>query len=236
MTMNDDWNAAEDEIMRSERERLGGPPAPEEVVAFLRGDLSPSDAERVRALLVYYPGLTDLLADATPPAESATMSPEELRRRWESMQRPARRPDFARRALPLAATLLVGFVAGSLVQPFRREVPQTFDLSHELHPLSERRGPAEQSAHPLPADENEYLLVLMLGQETNYREYRVDLLDSSVPPRLLWRSSGLRRVDSRPFAISVPRRFLDRGVYRLELFGLAREPQHLATYAVRVER
>lgn len=235
MTMNNDWDAAEDEYMQKERERLGGPPTPQEVVAFLRGEMPPADAARVRALLVHYPGLTDLLTDAVPADEPAVVSRKELMHRWESLQPTRPRFRVVRRLLPLAAMLVVGFLAGSLVQPFRRDVPRTFDMPHELHPLGERRSPAQQHAHPLSADEQNYLLVLMLAQETNDREYRVDLVDAGVtPPRLLWRASGVHRVANRPFAISIPRRFLDRGFYRLELYGIDGAPRHLASYAIRV--
>jgi hypothetical protein len=239
---NDDWAAAEDEFMSEERERLGGPPTPEEIAALMRGELSASEAARVRALCVYYPALTDVLLEKAPVEETVVVPREEVARTWESLRlRLDDAPHFSRKrrivrtALPLAAMLAVGFFAGFITKSLKNDAPRAFDVPHELHPVAVRRGAAEARPHLLPASENDYLLVLMLGRETNYREYRVDLVDrETTPPRVIWRSSGVARVDDRPFTIAVPRTFVDPGVYELELYGLDGESHHLASYVVRV--
>lgn len=239
---NEDWAAAEDDYMREERERLGGPPAPEEVAALLRGELSDSEAVRIRALCVYYPELTDVLLEATPPEEPLGMSREEVADAWKSVRsrldhvepRPATR-GVVRTLLPLAAVLTVGFFAGFVARSMRSDAPRTFDAVHELHPIAVRRGGAELHPHPLPANEKNYLLVLMLGRETNVHRYRVEIADSRMTPaRVIWRSAPIVRAGDRPLSIAVPRGFLDPGVYQLDLYGVDGVRQHLATYAVRV--
>ncbi|HEX2123570.1 MAG TPA: hypothetical protein VHL59_18215 [Thermoanaerobaculia bacterium] len=240
---NDDWAAAEAEYMREERERLGGPPAPEEVVALLRGELSQEDAARVRALAVYYPALTDVLLGNAPAEDAAPSSPAEVAERWQSLQRRMEEPKprtrgTAARWLPLVAMLIAGFFMGWIAHTFRRDEPRVFLARHELHPGDVRRGTAaEQRAHLLPADEDHYLLVLMLGRETDYGRYRIDIISTGKnPSEVVWRSPAVSRRENHPFTITIPRKFLDPGAYRLELHGLDGESHHLASYAVRVSR
>jgi hypothetical protein len=230
---NDDWAAAEAEYMREERERLGGPPTPEQISALLRGELSETEAARVRALAVYYPALTDVLLAKEPSDDGVPLSRDELEGRWESLQRRLPKPGV-RHWLPLVAMLMVGFVAGLIVPSFRRDLPRTFGVSHELHPLDVRRGTAEGRPHLLRGDEREYLLVLMLGRDTGHRHYRIDIIAPGSSSKVIWRSPAMARVESRPFTIAVPRTFLDPGTYRVELYGLDGEPNHLASYLVRV--
>lgn len=73
-----EMHAAAEAVMAAERERLGGPPTPEEVGAFLQGELPAQEAERIRALLAYYPELTDLLLDPTPPVADDALTDEDL--------------------------------------------------------------------------------------------------------------------------------------------------------------
>ena len=129
MTTKDDWDAALDVWAREERERLGGPPEPEEVVAFLRGELPPEEAARIRALLVYYPELNTLLDDAVPPEE-----------------RSDRRP-----LIKIAAALLIGLVGGTLFGRATRETatPRVYP-THRLEYRQPRGQPAVPPSLELP--------------------------------------------------------------------------------------
>ena len=242
---NDDWYSAEAEYMRQERERLGGPPSPEEVAALLRDELAEAEAARVQALLVYYPGLSDLLGQNVPSEEPALLTREEVAAGWKSLQsrlpatmgRPPKR-SFPRRMLPLAAMLAVGFFSGFYLRTAstgKVPQPQAFSLPHELHPIGARRGAGEERPHRLAANERNYLLVLLLGHETQYPHYRIELIDSDMtPPKVIWRSSPLQQLANRPFTIAVPRAFLETGLYRVELYGEDGQSHHLASYLVSV--
>lgn len=211
----DDWRAAEDEVMRLEAERLGGPPAPEEVAAYVQSQLSDAEAVRIRALLVYYPGLTDLLLTRGPSVRA--------------------KRNMARTVLPYAAMLIVGFLTGLLVRSGSSDAPRVFDVPHELHPIGAYRGSSSQRPYPLPGTEQNYLLVLLVGREASDRHFRIDLVNSqAASPSVIWRSATLERVESRPFTISLPRELLAPGTYELRLYGVDGEPHHVATYSVRV--
>lgn len=134
MTTKAEWNAALDSWVAEERDRLGGPPSPEEVVAYLSGELSGDAGARVRALLVYYPELTPLLDGRIEP-------------------RPRRRP-FALQAYAAAAT----FVIGALLFVRDDRDPIVATSHHELTPFR-ARGPA--AVYELPAGEPQYLVTIV---------------------------------------------------------------------------
>lgn len=66
------WNDALDQWVKEERERLGGLPSLETVLAFKCGELEDSEASRVRSLLVYF-DLSDLVMGEFSDEEIAAM-------------------------------------------------------------------------------------------------------------------------------------------------------------------
>lgn len=133
MITRNDWNDALGAWAEEERERLGGPPSPEEVVAYLRGELSGAAEERVRALLVYDTALTPLLD--------------------ERVAKP-RRERFAWRAYAVAATIVLAVLAVQWPRP----EPSAPTSHYELTPFR-TRGPAVVAE--LPAAKGESLLTVV---------------------------------------------------------------------------
>jgi hypothetical protein len=87
-----DWQMAYDEVIAEGRHRLGEPPTAEEVLAYLRGELSAAAASRVREFLVYYPELVDALEAPFPfpyqgeSGDADFLSDEEVARDWAALQ------------------------------------------------------------------------------------------------------------------------------------------------------
>ena len=193
MITKNDWDAALDAWVDGECERLGGPPTREEVVAYLRGELPPAEAARVRALLVYYPELTSLLTERI------------------EKPLPVRRP----RALQLyavAATLVIALLSTDAFVQRRRSAQPAALTSHHIFSPSLTRGGADP-AYELPAGEERYLLTIEPVDTPADEEHEVEIARES---RVLWRASGIRPIDDA-FVIDVPGRFLAPGTYTLRV-------------------
>jgi hypothetical protein len=204
MITKHDWDSALDRWIDGERERLGGPPSPEEVIAFTRGELPQRESARVRALLVYYPELTPLLDDAIPP----------------------RAPELAWRDARLgaiAAAFIIAVLGVLLVLQVRHDrEPFAYTSRHTLD-LRNSRGGTEWHIYALPANEDQYLLDVLLPEDLPYRAYRVDLTDVRQS-KVVWTTADLRA----PFSISIPRSFLRPGTYRMDVYGLTNaKPEHV---------
>jgi hypothetical protein len=198
MMTKHEWNAALDAWVTAERERLGGPPTPEEVVAYTRGTLVGEEAARVRALLVYYPELTPLLEENAPPA-----------------------PRSFRHLLPIAAGLIIALLGVLLIES-RRELartnePYVHESRHELRTSRTRgvRG-AGLPAYELPAGEERYVLALSAAGMRANHAYRIEIVDASSSA-IVWSKAGVRPIDGA-FEIAVPREFLREGVYRVNVW------------------
>lgn len=148
MITKNDWTEALDAWIVAERERLGGPPTPEEVVAYTCGELAGAEAARVKALLVYYPELTPLL----------------------TVQKRHR----IARLMPAAAGVGIGVLMTLLMQPRPSDL-WVHPSRHELHAVQTRGASATPPVYELPADEKRYLLTLVLSHEANYPKYRIDI-------------------------------------------------------------
>jgi len=184
MITSHDWDAALDAWIIEERERLGGPPSPEEVDAFLTGELNDQEAARVRALLVYYPELTSLLDDVVPPARRSRV-----------------------RAWAIAAAL-----GAALTIPLAIEIRERNEPTVVLENMQPRGRPSTP-VHELPTGKEPYSLELSITEE-RFEQYRVEVVDTARS-KVVWRQAGLRV----PLRISVPRRALHAGTYRIDVFG-----------------
>lgn len=78
--------------MAAKRKELGGPPTPEELLAYRDGRLDPAERERLEARIAVYPDAARTLADlaAFPDIEPAPgvpdITPEEVAARWQSFR------------------------------------------------------------------------------------------------------------------------------------------------------
>lgn len=255
MSDTNERDAAVEELLARERERLGGPPTPEEVAAYARGELSDADAARVRALLVVYPESAELLTQRVADDADAILSDDELERDWASIRRristgrgPAvaiRKPLVISRLTGIAALVSIAALAGLLAQSrstvrrltAERDQPRLHGIRHELIPIGAGRGPSVSAPYPLTADEPHYLLALLLYDRTDRGPYRLEIVDlQSTPPRTIW-STRIAAPTDRALEISIPRSFFKPGIpYRLDLYRAGTAAQApAASYLVRVE-
>ena len=210
MITKNDWDDALDAWVAEERERLGGPPTPEEVVAYLRGELAPNEAARIRTLLVYYPELTPLLNERLD-------EPRSLRK------------SLAPRLFAAAAMLAVATLTTLLIQERQRNMLPSAHSSH--HELSALRVRGSEVAIELPAGEERYLLTVVPSEPPSEDEYQIEIVHES---EVLWSASGIRPIDDI-FDITVPGRFLKPGTYTLNVYALGGvQPQLADRYTFRV--
>jgi len=194
MITANDWNDALASSIAEERERLGGRPTAEEIVAYTRGELDPATTQRVRALLVYNPDLTPYLR---------------LRER---------KPRFFLRLQTLAAGLLLPVLAlsGWMVSNAHRIAmqPQVMLARQELR-VTPTRGSGTRAATIVRADR--YLLAPRLRGTPTEGTYRLQLLDlSSAEPKVVWTTQDVRPI-GRSFELAIPGEFLREGDYRLDI-------------------
>ena len=257
MSDRNDWHAATDELRARERERLGDPPTPEEVVALSRGELSDAEAARVRALLVVYPDLTDVLTGREPENGAAILSDDDVATDWASLQRrlptrdavpaalvvPIRRRSPVTRLLAIAAVLALAVVAALLLRdsesrwfPWLGGHPRTVGVRYELMPIESQRGAEPGQPYPLPPAQESYRLVPLLYQKPFRTPYRLEVVNAhEAEPQTVW-SGRVSLQNDGTLEVSVPGSKLDRGVtYRLDLYrDDTGDPQPVASYLVRV--
>ncbi|HEX8151473.1 MAG TPA: hypothetical protein VF698_00045 [Thermoanaerobaculia bacterium] len=209
-----DWDEAYRRALDSGRQRLGAPPANEELLAYARGELSGAEEARVRELLAYYPEFAVLVAQPFSAIEEAPLSDAELDADWASLQR--RLPRSAPRraaALPwtwaVAATLVALLMSGLYVRTNRELARPRAIAFVELRADETPRGIGTVRAMQLDRAEV-YGLVLVDVEEGAYRAEIVDLETSEV----IWSEAVENQV------IEVPRRFFKAGRrYQLVLTG-----------------
>jgi hypothetical protein len=239
MTDKKDWQNANRELMAEQREQLGEPPTAEQILAYSRGELSESEDDRVRDLLVAYPELARMYA-APFPAEGDAVSDEKLRAGWNTLQgRLGSRNDAAVRpeaeaqrgrvlffrfvpASVAAAIALLFF--GLFVQAESRaryhaeqsRIPRVLGDPQELDPDGNRGSHSETM---LRKDGEAYLLKPRLINQVRYAHYRLELLDSKGAQ--LWFNNSAQPDEFEAFQIVVPHEFLRAGGrYELKIFGV----------------
>ncbi len=192
MITKDEWNDALDAWVVEERERLGGPPTPEEVVAYLSGALAPAAAARIRALLVYYPELTHLLM-------TRTEKPRELRK------------PVALRLYAAAATLAFVTVGATAIREHRQNiVPVALSSHHEFTTDHARgRGPL----YVLPGGQRRYLVTAVPTQLPTEPAYELEIARNA---NVLWTATDVSPINDA-FVIDIPGEFLEPGAYTLSI-------------------
>jgi hypothetical protein len=254
MITNEEWDAATGEYLAAERERLGGPPTPEEMVAYQRGELSPEATERVQAALVCYPGLAAALIEPAIDEAAGTLSKEEWEHDRAQLQRglaeaqranAAIRPASARRMrLAMAATLVATALGGLILQQreivllTRKQSEPRIEPARQRLVLSSgsRRGVGGETIYELPSGEAGAVLLLTLDEyAATYPHYRVDVVvaDGVLP---IWSGEGNRQPDDNTLELTVPHGFVPpAGLYRIDVYGLGSgNPRLLQHYNLRV--
>lgn len=259
----EDFDRALEAIMAEKREQLGGPPTPEELLAYLDGELDDAERQSIEARIAVYPDAARALADLSsfPDVEPApgTVEPadEEVAATWEVLRRklggvrpappaplrpaeigPRRRTPVWKLAAAALVILAAGWIGGFLVGR-SASVPQPQAAVNvaiaELAPLEDaaRSAPA---AVELPARSEELVLVLGLpdgADEGRFADYRAELVDANGAR--LWSRPGLRPTSLGTFHLAFRRGALAPGTYQIHLYGQEGERGTLlATYGLRL--
>lgn len=252
MNTTSDWQSVNRELLARQRQKLGEPPTLEEMQAYLRGELSPQDEERVRELLVCYPDLARALVEPFPaedakPGEPGSVSDVEMEQRWKALHARVQPRDGGVHVLRYSRGL--GLIAAILVLCFGAVLwrAQTRDASPRLLAADERstlpsrllmpagqRGPA--SATTVKANGQPLVLILALVSAPEAdATYRVAVYstDSTTP---LWQSNDPAPLgDDDTFRILVPARFLQPGSsYQIKVWRNGQKNE-LATYSFRAQ-
>lgn len=235
--------------MMAERRDHGEPPTPEEMLAYVRGELSPEAAARIQDRLVAYPELLQTLTEPFPegaePGDEDYLSDAAFAEHWKAMQKrmqpvvPLRRSESPRLwrnvSYALAASLICVF--GAFLWQMRSNIELRNDLgptmpadAQMLYPDTRRGG--NTSVDTITA-EGDATIVLPLVTAVQYPAYRIELADGAH--RVLWNSGSVHpRVDANGderFTVVVPHSFLDPGQYQFVLYG---GETQLTTYSFRM--
>jgi hypothetical protein len=204
------------------------PPTSDEMLAYMRGELSVDEEARFRDRLIPYPELVRTLTAPFPtegaePGDEDYLSDRELTRHWAAMQ--TRMPrgavvQFWPSVAAIAATLALVFGALYWQAHTKQGQPRVLTVDGQtLFPDGNQRGSGSDAATVTPHGDW-YALVPVLMDERPFDTYRVELFDVSVDPqRSLWSMSGLRRGENATLIVAVPRSFLSPGIYRLTIYG-----------------
>lgn len=244
MTSKSDWQEANRRLMAEQREKLGDPPTAEEMLAYSRGELSESEEERIRDLLVAYPEVARMYGAPFPEEPEDDVADETVAAGFQDLQRRlagthgvgsvARRVPV-RHYIPtsIAAALALLFF-GLYVQAESRardnardRLPYVLGAPQELS-LGGSRG---SDPTPLRKDGEAYLLMPRLINELRYPHYRIELHD---PSSVVWTSLSAQPDDKGAFLIVVPHGFLRTGTtYQLRILGLdGRAERAIGSYDV----
>lgn len=192
MLTRDDLNDALDSWFVEERERLGGKPPAETIVAFLRGQLPAEESARVQTLLAYYPELTPLLKERS------------------DKERAARKRTTLKMYVG-ATTLMAAILASDTLQQRRKSgQPVVPSSHHEFNPLL-ARGPA--TIYELTAGQQRYLITIVPSEPPAATAYNLEIARDA---RVLWRAQHVRPVND-VFIIDIPGAFLTPGTYTLSI-------------------
>jgi hypothetical protein len=192
MITKDDLHDALDEWILDERERLGGRPTDQQIVAFLRGELEPAEAARVQALLAYYPELTPLLKERSDKDRAA-------------------RKRTAMKVYAGAATLLSILLGTDTLQQRRKSIEPAVPSSHHEFNTLRARGPS--AVYELKAGQQRHLITLVPGEPPRDTSYNLEIARDA---RVLWSATNVRPVND-VFIVDIPGQFLPPGTYTLSI-------------------
>ena len=257
MTDKSEWQEANRELLAEERRRLGDPPTAEEMLAFSRGELSESEEDRIRDLLVVYPELARMYSEPFPEeprlGEPDYVAPEQRAAAWSALQqrlRPSAETAARNEAqrgrvlflhyVPAAMAALIAIVCfGLFVRAESRarhyakqgQLPRLLAAPQELEGDG-NRGPG--TATMLRKDGEAYLLQPRLINQVRYGHYQVELRDTNGA--VLWENKNAQPYDTDVFQLVIPHDFLREGEqYRLLIYGVDGEAREtVGAYDLRV--
>jgi hypothetical protein len=211
------------------------PPTAEEMLAYMRGELSAADEEWVRERLIGYPELVRTLTapfpEAAEPGDPDYLSDAEFASRWN--RNPGRVLQFWPAFGAIAATLAVVFAALFVRERAELSRPRAASEYQALLPDGQR-GSGDKPMTVTATGDSYLFVVAVIGQPA-FDDFRLQIVDAAKPEEPLWKSRTLRRGPNDTFTILVPRAFLKPGKYQVVLDGVSGARQErVATYTFRV--
>lgn len=113
-------------------------------------------------------------------------------------------------------------------------VPQLGVPIHDLFPPSFHRDGDAVPVIELGDEARFFVLQLNLVSTESHADYRLRILDEQGTE--LWTGEGLRPTPGGTFRVVMPSRFLEAGLYTLELYGSEEVAQPLESYELRIRR
>lgn len=250
MNTKSDWQTVNRKLMEERRRELGAPPTVEQMHAYMRGELSAEEEDRMRELLVCYPELARGLTEPVPeedarPGEPGHVSDEAMAKRWASLQSRirhrrghGRRLGFSRISAAMAATVVLLFGAVLWRAQTTAHVPRIVNAQEEvsvpLTPLTQGGKRGLGSSVETLDDDGQPVLLLVPVDNAEFSKYRMELMRDD-PAGSVWSSGDVPLGGENAFRVLLPAGYLKRGNYRLVLNGVdATGPHFLAYYAIRV--
>jgi len=247
MTTKFEGRAVNGVFMADDR-RGGEPPTYDEVRAYMEGRLPEEEAEKIRERLVEHPELVRALTAEFPsepaqPGDADYVSDEEYPEHWARLERrmngePARKVvsfwPYLSVAAAIAAIVFGSLLAQARIQLAEERMPKAAVPSNILLPDGQR-GPTEKPAI-VDLDGDSILLVLaIVGSSEPVDAYRLEMVRTAEPQKVLWSTRMRATPDADTFTISVPRSFLEAGKYEVRLSSIRGSHQEsVATYTFQV--
>ncbi|MDQ3279786.1 MAG: hypothetical protein M3Q69_00065 [Acidobacteriota bacterium] len=255
MVNTEDWRAAYSDVVARGRERAGDPPTPEELVAWFRGELPESEAERIRELLALYPDLAEALLDDDDGDEPPVLTRDELATDWKRLQARMNAPATLPAPPPLtyrpaafqwhwatAASLLLTFAFAGLfvhsrstARALRAQLNEPRqNVEHVILLESTSRGPAGAIPVQLQPATQYVVFTFTVDEDRQQDRLTAVMRDLDDPTRrIVWRGTVARGGD-RTYSLEVPRSFLAAQTYEVTLHD--QQPRPVATYTLWLSR
>lgn len=242
MANKSDWQEANRRLMAEQREALGEPPTPEELLAYSLGELNETEEERIRDLLVAYPELARTYGASMPEEPQPGITDEEAAAGLNEVKQrlginTPRRRIWHYLPTTVAASLALVFF-GLYVQAESRardhartcDLPRILGAPQELDSDGNRGGNA---ATVLRKDGEAYLLKPRLLNQVRYPHYSLELYDGRGS---VWTANAAEAAQDNTFQIVIPHSFLrPGGTYQLRIAGIDGESRRpVGSYDVAV--
>lgn len=245
MITRSDLKAVHTLAMAERRNQLADASSNEQLFAFMRGELSAEETDRVRQFLLAYPDLIDAMNEPFPedeaaPGEPGHVSDTEVGRRFAELKRELEGggevvPFRPRVVFAIAAALVLAFGA-LLWQNFalRRDVraPLLVQDPQVLMPSGHRGGSTERVM--LRRDGEAYVVAVSLLSQVDFASFRLELVKAGET-RAVWRSGRMAAPADGVFRLAMRHSAIAAGDYDLLLYGINGDREELlATYSIRV--